>query len=72
LTAVDKYTRAYMPLGRLAHLMRDFGPEAHALCDVTPRRGEWLGTGGQGEYETAGRLPLCGECERIAGMTVVS
>jgi len=72
VTSVGAYTRIYMPLGRLAHLMRDFGPGTHALCDVTPRRGGWLGTGDQSEYETAGRLPLCGECRRIAGMEAVS
>ena len=38
------------------------------LCPVMPEwPGEWLGTGGQAEYEKAASLPLCKACAKAAG-----
>lgn len=50
--------------GRAAHLLHcSDSPDSSqpAACGKRPLN-EWWGTGTQGEYERAARMPLCREC----------
>ena len=67
---IEKCTRVYTPRGSVAHLRAPFSTirNGSTLCPVMPEwPGEWLGTGGQAEYEKAASLPLCKACAKAAG-----
>ena len=58
----------YLPYGRVAHISVSGSQRyAAALCGRFPDLfSNWLGTGNQGEYDRAKRLPLCKDCEKAA------
>ena len=62
----DRYEWRFTVGGTVVHALVRSG-DNRALCGVNrwPAR-FWLGTGSQGEYETAARLPECGKCVNAA------
>lgn len=63
------WTRVYQLGGEHAHLRHEdgFGDIAclGPLSDENGQDDNWLGTGGQEEYELAAALPLCEACFRV-------
>lgn len=54
----------YLLTGNCTHALRQGDRVAVAECGVGGWMSEWLGTGGQGEYERAATLPRCRRCVR--------
>lgn len=54
----------YLITGNVAHALSQGDSVAVAQCGIGGWSSEWLGTGGQGEYERAALLPRCRRCTR--------
>ncbi len=61
------YEWRYLSTGKVKHALSDSTARV-SRCGTGPvwfSGSGWLGTGNQGEYETAERLPECRRCARL-------
>ncbi len=58
-------TLMYGMFGKVSHIVRKSSWGYLALCHHDTNILQWFGTGNQGEYDRAERLPLCSDCKRI-------
>ena len=70
MSYAEDCTRVYRPTGKVTHLLPPGDTAStgvESLCGIRNTFGRiWLGTGGQGEYDKAAALPLCGKCDAVA------